>query len=59
GFHCAQCVICTMDIHADFEYSIHEVTSFACGKPRSWRISICQYTGKSALLQMLRSLHII
>ena len=25
---------------------------FACGKPRSWRISICQYTGKSTLLQM-------
>ena len=32
-----QSEICGMDIHPDFEYPVHEVTSFACGKPRSWR----------------------
>ena len=37
AFQCAKGEICGMDIHPDFEYPIHEVTSFACGKPRSWR----------------------
>ena len=32
-----------MDIQPDFEYSVHEVTSFACGKPRSWLI-FCIYS---------------
>jgi hypothetical protein len=37
-FGYAQSVICGMDIHTNFKYSIHEVTSFACGKPRIWLI---------------------
>ena len=37
AFQSTQSEICGMDIHPDFEYPIHEVISFACGKPRCWR----------------------